>query len=95
MQPPETRAAHADRRRHYRRHPAHLQLRADGVAFDLVAALQSLSPHYREIILMRDLAGYSIEELAQRLGLNREAAKSRLYRACVPTREYLVPADLT
>lgn len=58
---------------------------------DVAAALESLPPHYREVILLRDLEGYSIEELAQYLGLNREAAKSRLHRARVLTREYLAP----
>ena len=40
-----------------------------------------LPAHYREIILLRDMEGYSIEELAQQLGINRQAAKSRLHRA--------------
>lgn len=58
---------------------------------DVAAALESLPAHYREIILLRDLEGYSIEELASRLGLNREAAKSRLHRARLLAREYLDP----
>ena len=58
---------------------------------DVAAALESLPAHYREIILLRDLEGYSIEELATRLGLNREAAKSRLHRARLLAREYLDP----
>ncbi len=58
---------------------------------DVATALVSLPAHYREIILLRDLEGYSIQELAERLGLNREAAKSRLHRARVLAREYLDP----
>lgn len=58
---------------------------------DVAAALASLPAHYRQIILLRDLEGYSIEELAGQLGLNREAAKSRLHRARVLAREYLDP----
>ena len=59
---------------------------------DVAAALVSLPAHYREIILLRDMEGYSIGELAQQLGLNREAAKSRLHRARLLAREYLDPA---
>lgn len=58
---------------------------------DVAAALVSLPAHYREIILLRDLEGYSIAELAEQLGLNREAAKSRLHRARLLAREYLDP----
>ncbi|HYM85778.1 MAG TPA: RNA polymerase sigma factor [Pseudoxanthomonas sp.] len=58
---------------------------------DVAAALASLPAHYRQIILLRDLEGHSIEELAAQLGLNREAAKSRLHRARVLAREYLDP----
>lgn len=59
---------------------------------DVAAALVSLPAHYREIILLRDMEGYSIAELAQQLSLNREAAKSRLHRARLLAREYLDPA---
>lgn len=58
---------------------------------DVAAALISLPEHYREIILLRDLDGYSIGELAQQLGLTREATKSRLHRARLLAREYLNP----
>ncbi len=58
---------------------------------DVAAALALLPAHYREIILLRDLEGYSIQELAGQLGLNREAAKSRLHRARVLARECLDP----
>jgi RNA polymerase sigma factor (sigma-70 family) len=56
---------------------------------DVAAALRALPAHYREVILLRDLEGYAIEEIAAHLGLNREAAKSRLHRARVLAREYL------
>ena len=35
------------------------------------------------------------EEMAQRLGVTREAAKSRLHRARALVREYLAPTDRT
>ena len=56
---------------------------------DVAAALASLPAHYRQVILLRDLEGLSIEELAGQLGLTREATKSRLHRARLLAREYL------
>ncbi len=60
-----------------------------GLARDLAAALESLPAHYREIVLLRDLEGLTIEELAQRLSLTRQATKARLHRARALAREYL------
>jgi RNA polymerase sigma factor (sigma-70 family) len=56
---------------------------------DVAAALESLPAHYREVILLRDLEGLTIEEMAQQLALSREAVKSRLHRARLLAREYL------
>lgn len=56
---------------------------------DIAAALESLPAHYREIILLRDLEGLTIEEMSTQLELTREAVKSRLHRARVLAREYL------
>lgn len=56
---------------------------------DVAAALESLPEHYREAILLRDLEGLTIDEMAARLGMTREAVKSRLHRARVLAREYL------
>lgn len=56
---------------------------------DIAAALESLPAHYREIILLRDLEGLTIEEMSAQLELTREAVKSRLHRARVLAREYL------
>ncbi len=60
-----------------------------GMARDLAAAMASLPAHYREIVLLRDLEGLSINELSERLGLTREATKARLHRARSLAREYL------
>ena len=60
-----------------------------GLARDLAAAMQSLPAHYREIVLLRDLEGLTLGELAGRLGITREAAKARLHRARALAREYL------
>jgi RNA polymerase sigma factor (sigma-70 family) len=55
-----------------------------------VSALESLPPHYREIILLRDFEELSIRELAQQLALTPAAVKSRLHRARQLMREYLL-----
>ena len=60
-----------------------------GLAHDVANALESLPAHYREIILLRDLEGLSIEEISGQLGMSRLAAKARLHRARSLAREYL------
>lgn len=59
---------------------------------DIAAAMRSLPSHYRQIVLLRDVEGYSIDEIAGQLGVKREAAKSRLHRARLLARQYLDPA---
>jgi RNA polymerase sigma factor (sigma-70 family) len=59
-----------------------------GLARDVAQALESLPAHYREIILLRDLEGLTVEELAEKLMLTRQAAKARLHRARSLAREY-------
>jgi RNA polymerase sigma factor (sigma-70 family) len=56
----------------------------------LVNAIESLSPSHREVLLLRDLEDLTIGEIARRLGVTREAAKSRLRRARTLVREYLL-----
>lgn len=56
---------------------------------DVAAALESLPAHYREVVLLRDVEGLTIGELAAHLGLTREATKARLHRARALAREYL------
>lgn len=57
---------------------------------DLALAIDSLPPHYREALLLRDFEELTIDEMALRLGITRDAAKSRLHRARAMVREYLV-----
>lgn len=59
------------------------------LARDLSYCLESLPVHYRQILLLRDMEGMTITELADKLGLTREAVKARLHRARVLAREYL------
>lgn len=57
---------------------------------ELIAALESLPEHYREIILLRDFEELSIAEIAARLNETIPATKSRLHRARTLVREYLL-----
>ncbi len=70
-----------------------LQLRDDSsLRIDLIAGLEALPAHYRQIILMRDFEERTIAEIAARLGLQVAAAKSRLHRARERLREWLLAA---
>ena len=62
-----------------------------GLARDLARALAQLPPHYRQVLLLRDLEGLKVDEICERLGLTREAAKARLHRARGLAREFLDP----
>ncbi len=65
-------------------------LRPEDIRVDLSRAIQSLPDHYREVILLRDLEEFSIDEIAGVLGLTRESVKARIHRARMMIREYLV-----
>ncbi|MGS1078534.1 RNA polymerase sigma factor [Pseudoxanthomonas beigongshangi] len=56
---------------------------------DVARVLETLPAHYRQILLLRDLEGMTIEELAAHLALSPQAVKSRLHRARALAREYL------
>ena len=48
-----------------------------------------LPPHYRAVLLMRDIDGLTLNETAAQLGLELAATKSRLHRARALMRELL------
>ncbi len=56
----------------------------------VVAALESLPPHYRQVVVLRDIEELGISEIAERLGEPVGAVKSRLHRARELLREYLL-----
>lgn len=62
------------------------QVADDELREQLNGALQSLSVVDREILVLRDLEGFSANEVAQQLGLTVPAVKTRLHRARVATR---------
>jgi RNA polymerase sigma-70 factor (ECF subfamily) len=53
----------------------------------LHAAIDSLSPAYKDVLVLRDMEGLPAQEVAQILGLRVEAVKSRLHRARKAVRE--------
>lgn len=57
---------------------------------DVARALAALPEHYRKIILLRDLEERTIREIAGRLTISVEAAKSLLRRARAAARQQLI-----
>ena len=47
----------------------------------LARALSRLEPNHREVILLRDVEGFTAPEAAHQLGITVQALKSRLHRA--------------
>lgn len=58
----------------------------------LAAAIAALPGTYREVLVLRDLEGLSLANIATVLDLRVEAVKSRLHRARLALRETLAPA---
>jgi RNA polymerase sigma factor (sigma-70 family) len=56
---------------------------------DVAAAISSLPPQYREIVILRDLQEMTIDEIGGALNQSREAVKGKLHRARALLREYL------
>lgn len=48
---------------------------------DVQAMLKTLSPEHREVIVLRELQGFSYEEMAEALGVPVGTVESRLFRA--------------
>jgi len=48
---------------------------------DIAAAVGSLSPEHRDVIVLREFQGMSYDEIAQVLAIPRGTVESRLYRA--------------
>ena len=56
---------------------------------DLAVALTRLPEKYREVLVLRDIEGFSIVEAAEILGLSQVAVKVRLMRARLKMRDLL------
>ena len=61
----------------------------DDLRHDLAKAIESLPDHYREIIILRDIQEFTIDEIASLLEQTRESVKAKLHRARLLLREYL------
>jgi RNA polymerase sigma-70 factor (ECF subfamily) len=57
----------------------------------LERAIAALDPAYREVLVLRDVEGLTAPEVAEVLGLNVRAVKSRLHRARLAVRESVAP----
>ena len=56
----------------------------------LEAALEKISPIFREAVVLRDIADLSYEEIAEVLGVSLGTVKSRILRGREALREQLV-----
>jgi len=74
---------------HYQEEPLLSQKPDDALKRDLAHALHSLPEHYRYVILLRDMQGMSVEEIANNLGISRGSVKAQLHRARMQVRMYL------
>jgi RNA polymerase sigma-70 factor, ECF subfamily len=52
-------------------------------------AIDGLDPDHKEIVILRDIEGFSYDEIAQMLGLPEGTTKSRLHRARMIVKEKL------
>jgi RNA polymerase sigma-70 factor (ECF subfamily) len=57
----------------------------------LNAAIDALDPAQREVLVLRDIEGFSAPEIAKMLDLSVEAVKSRLHRARLAVRQQVAP----
>lgn len=77
-----------DRRPHEQVTPAHASVGSVAEVFEarerkqrVQAAIRSLPPAYREVIVLRHFGGLSYEDIADVLGVETKTVKSRLYTA--------------
>lgn len=60
----------------------------------LEAALATLPPIQRSVVLLRDLEGYNYEEIAELTGLNLSQVKVYIYRGRTALKEHIGQLDL-
>ena len=53
--------------------------------------INSLSPMYREIVILRDVHSLSLKDTAAVLGIPEGSVKTRLHRARLQLRDFLAP----
>ncbi len=47
----------------------------------IIKAIKELKPIYRDVLLLNKVYGYSVEEIVEMLGVNKETVKKRISRA--------------
>jgi RNA polymerase sigma factor (sigma-70 family) len=52
-----------------------------GDRLDLEAAIASLAPGYRAVLVLHDIEGFTHEEIGERLGINAGTSKGQLFKA--------------
>lgn len=65
------------------------QARSRELTAVLEGALATLEPEAREVVMLRDIEGFSGDEVARLLGVSLEAMKSRLHRARLALKQAL------
>ena len=58
---------------------------------DLEAAIASLAPGYRAVLVLHDVEGFTHEEIAERLGITAGTSKGQLFKARRAVRARLLP----
>lgn len=71
--------------------PPDEQLAGKQVELALDAAIRTLAPAYREVLVLRDVEGLTAAEVAEVLGITAQAVKSRLHRARLAVRAAVAP----
>ena len=56
-------------------------VRDSDLTIDIMTMIKTLSTEHREVIVLRELQGFSYEEMAEILGIPRGTVESRLFRA--------------
>jgi RNA polymerase sigma-70 factor (ECF subfamily) len=72
-------------------HAPHTQLEEKEFRERLVAAMHSLPPDYREVVVLREIEGLSYNEIAEATRLSLDNVKTRLSRARAMLRRKLEP----
>lgn len=72
-------------------HAPHTVLESKEMSERLVAAVDSLPPDYREVVVLREMQGLSYNEIAEATGLSLDNVKTRLSRARLMLRRKLEP----